>query len=115
MISVVVRVCAILIEFWFVGAGPTPPSAFEFFIFYLTRMSVEEIDDANYVWQYFAITNHTDPKKSWGKNAICAFCDKRFIGCSTSRAAAHNISRDKVDIGTTLVSQALSAGRVSPM
>ena len=29
--------------------------------------------------------------------------------------AAKNISRDEVYVGTTLVSQALSAGRVSPM
>ena len=72
-------------------------------LFYLTRMSVEEVDDANsqqplsdaphYVWQYFTIMNHTDPKKSGAKNAICAFCDKSFSGCSTTRAAAHILGR----------------------
>ena len=62
-------------------------------------MSDDEIDGANSeqplsdvphsVWQYFAIANHTDAKKSGAKNAICAFCDISFSGCSTSRAAAH--------------------------
>ena len=66
-------------------------------------MSDDEIDDANseqplsdaphYVWQYFTIMNHTDPKKSGAKNAICAFCDKSFSGCSTTRAAAHILGR----------------------
>ena len=41
------------------------------------------------VWQYYAITNHTDAKKGGAKNAICAFCDISFSGCSTFRAAAH--------------------------
>ena len=41
------------------------------------------------VWQYYAITNHTDAKKGGAKNAIGAFCDKSFSGCSTFRAAAH--------------------------
>ena len=62
-------------------------------------MSDDEIDYANsekppsdaphFVWQYFAITNHTDAKKGGAKNAICAFCDKSSSGCSTSRAVAH--------------------------
>ena len=73
-------------------------SIFYRILLYLMRMSDDEIDDANseqplrdaphYVWQYFATTNHTDAKKSGAKNAICAFCDKNFSGCSTSRAAA---------------------------
>ena len=41
------------------------------------------------VWQYYAITNHTDAKKGGAKNAICAFCDISFSGCNTFRAAAH--------------------------
>ena len=66
-------------------------------------MSDDEIDDANseqplsdeqhYVWQYFAITNHTDAKKSRAENAICVFCNKNFSACSTSRAAAHILGR----------------------
>ena len=51
-------------------------------------MSYDEIDYANseqplsdaphFVWQYFAITNHTYAKKgraNQAKNAICVFCD----------------------------------------
>ena len=67
-------------------------------LFYLTRMSDDEIDNANseqplsyaphHVWQYCAITNHTDAKKGGAKNTICAFCYKSFSGCSTFRAAA---------------------------
>ena len=60
-------------------------------------MSYDETDDANSeqpllndaphnVQQYFADTNHTYAKKGECKNAICAFCDKSFSGCSTSRA-----------------------------
>ena len=66
-------------------------------------MSDDEIDYAkaeqpfsdapHFVWQYFAITNHIDAKKGWAKNAICAFCDKSFSGCSKSRAAAHTLGR----------------------
>ena len=62
-------------------------------------MSDDEIDNASseqplsdaphHVWQYCAITNHTDAKQGGAKNAICAFCDKNFRGCSTFRAAAH--------------------------
>ena len=37
-------------------------------------------DAPHYLWQYFAFTNHTDPKKSEAKNDICAFCDKSFSG-----------------------------------
>ena len=36
----------------------------------------------HYVWKYFDVTNHTDPKKSGAKKATCAFCDKRFSGCT---------------------------------
>jgi len=65
-------------------------------------MSDDEIEDANsgqplsdaphYVWQYFAITNHTDAKKGWAKNAICEFCDKSFSGCSYIAASPEHIS-----------------------
>ena len=51
------------------------------------------IDAPHCVWQYLTITNYTDPKKSGAKNAICAFCDKSFSGCSTTRAAAHILGR----------------------
>ena len=85
------------------GAVSTPASGFQVFIEYLTSMSDDEIDDVNseqplsdashFVRRYFAITNHTDAKKSGVQNAVCAFCDKRFSGCSTSRAAAHILGR----------------------
>ena len=55
--------------------------------------SHQVIDAPHCVWQYFVITNHTYPKKSGAKNAICAFCDKSFSGCSTTRAAAHILGR----------------------
>jgi hypothetical protein len=54
-----------------------------------------EIEDAaaHYVWQYFTVTNHSNPKKGGSKNAVCMFCDKIFSGCGTSRAAAHILGR----------------------
>ena len=70
---------------------------------YLTRMSDDAIDYANseqqlsnaphFDCQYFAITDHTNATKGGAKNAICAFCDKSFSGCSKSRAAAHTLGR----------------------
>ena len=66
-------------------------------LFYLSdddANSEQPLSDAlHYVWQYFTIMKHTDPKKSGAKNAICAFCDKSFSGCSTTRAAAHILGR----------------------
>ena len=54
-----------------------------------------EVAEAHYVWQYFTVTNNTEAKKggSRSKNAQCMFCDKSFSGCSTSRAAAHILTR----------------------
>ena len=48
---------------------------------------------AHYVWQFFTVTNSTDPKKGGSKNARCMFCEKSFSGCSTARAAAHILAR----------------------
>jgi hypothetical protein len=44
---------------------------------------------SKYVWQYFTITNSSEVQKGGAKNAVCMFCDKKFSGCSTTRAAAH--------------------------
>ncbi len=38
------------------------------------------------VWQYFTVTNNTDPEKGGAKNALCTFCDKNFNGRGTFRA-----------------------------
>ena len=46
-------------------------------------------DAQHYVWQYFAITNHTDTMIGAAKNAICVFCNKSFSFSCMSRAAAH--------------------------
>ena len=56
--------------------------------------SEQPVSDApHFVLQYFAITNHTDAKEIGAKNAIYAFCDKSFSGCSISRAEAHILKR----------------------
>ena len=52
-----------------------------------------EAADAHYVWQFFSVTNSTDPKKGGSKNACCMFCEKSLSGCSTARAAAHILAR----------------------
>ena len=52
-----------------------------------------EAAEAHYVWQFFSVTNSTDPKKGGSKNACCMFCEKSFSGCSTARAAAHILAR----------------------
>jgi len=90
------------------GEGSIPGSGlFLYLNFFLvaTRMGDDAImiDDAelpgseaakdHFVWQYFTVTNNTDPKKGGAKNALCMFCDKNFSGCSTSRAAAHLLAR----------------------
>ena len=41
------------------------------------------------IWQYFTVSNSSDPQKGAAKIAVCKFCDKTFSGCCTSRAAAH--------------------------
>ena len=68
MKSKVVKVSGIDILFSSVGADSTPAAGFQFYriLFYLTRMSDDEFDNANseqplsdaphYVWQYFAVT-----------------------------------------------------------
>ncbi len=71
--------------------------------FFLVADDAIMIDDAelpgseaakdHFVWQYFTVTNNTDPKKGGAKNALCMFCDKNFSGCNTSRAAAHLLAR----------------------
>ncbi len=53
-----------------------------------------EAAEAHYVWQFFSVTNSTDPKKGGSKNACCMFCEKSFSGCSTARAAAHILAED---------------------
>ena len=75
-----------------VGTGSSRTVRLPFNFLSITFLSRdEEIDDANseqpqvidaphYVRQYFAITNHSYPKKSGAKNAICAFFDKNSLG-----------------------------------
>ena len=46
-----------------------------------------------YVWQYFTISNSSDPKKGGANDAVCNFCDKTFSGCCTLKAAAHILGR----------------------
>ena len=42
-----------------------------------------------YIWQYFDVSNSSNPKNSGAKIPVCKFCDNTFSGCCTSRAAAH--------------------------
>jgi hypothetical protein len=42
------------------------------------------------IWNYYKMAQS---KRGCAKNAMCAFCDSSFTGCSTSRAFAHLLGR----------------------
>ena len=35
------------------------------------------------IWQYFTVSNSSDPQKGAAKIAVCKICDKTFSGCCT--------------------------------
>ena len=41
------------------------------------------------IWQYFDVSNSSNPQNGGAKIPVCNFCDNTFSGCCTSRAAAH--------------------------
>ena len=43
---------------------------------------------SDYIWQDFTDSNSSDPEKCGAKIAVCKFCDNKFSGCCTLRAAA---------------------------
>ena len=86
--------------------GSNPVFCTIFFGHEKTRMAANEVDleiedgciketesSSYYIWQYFTVSNSSDPKKGGAKIAVCKFCDKTFSGCCTSRAAAHILGR----------------------
>ena len=44
------------------------------------------------IWNYYKMDG-AQSKRGCAKNAMCAFCDSSFTGCSTSRAFAHLLGR----------------------
>jgi hypothetical protein len=44
------------------------------------------------IWNYYKMDG-AQSKRGCAKNAMCAFCDYSFTGCSTSRAFAHLLGR----------------------
>ena len=38
-----------------------------------------------YIWQYFTVSNSSDPQNSGAKIAVCKFCDNPLSGCWTAK------------------------------
>ena len=55
-------------------------------LYYMFSMCLYHIDRDNlnlhYVWQYFAVTKHTNAKEDWAKNAFCNFMTKASVNKS---------------------------------
>ena len=100
--------CASRILHFAAGMGSNPTLCTKKFGHKKTRKAGNEVDleigdtdgcikrkesSSYYIWQYFTVSNSSDPKKGGAKIAVCKFCDKTFSGCCTSRAAAHILGR----------------------